>query len=515
MNYVRDLNLNAVRLEGKIENDHFFDLADQMGIMVLPGWCCCDQWENWPEWDQENDRIAGESLRDQLRRLERHPSVIAWLYGSDFAPPPRVEKLYLQIMQQEDWPNPSISSAGARTTTVGPSGVKMTGPYEYVAPLFWYVDTRHGGAFGFNTETSPGPAIPPIESLRRMLPADHLWPIDSVWEYHAGGMSHTLNVFSDALNQRYGPFNSAEEFSMKSQVQAYEAHRAMMEAYGRNKYTSTGIIQWMLNNAWPSMIWHMYDWYLRPGGSYFGVKKACEPLHVQYSYDDRSVVIVNSYYQPFANLKVSAKVYNFDMREKFSKDAQVSVGSDSSTRVFTLPSISGLSGTYFVSLTLELDGQIASRNFYWLSTREETLDWSREEQDTSGQYDISTWTPTKEFADYTALNSLPKVNLEATAQTKSNGEERSTTVTLHNPSSTLAFDIHLKVNRATSGRVDREGPEDSEILPVLWQDNYFPLLPGETRQITATFHGDKENTAAPLVEVEGWNINRMIVPAQQ
>jgi exo-1,4-beta-D-glucosaminidase len=514
LNYVRDLNLNAVRLEGKIENDHFFDLADEMGIMVLPGWCCCDQWENWPEWDQENERIAGDSLRDQLRRLERHPSVIAWLYGSDFAPPPRVEKLYLQIMQQEDWPNSSISSAGARTTTVGPSGVKMTGPYEYVAPLFWYVDTRHGGAFGFNTETSSGPAIPPIESLRRMLPADHLWPIDSVWEYHAGGMSHTLNVFSDALNQRYGPSDSAEQFSMKSQVQAYEAHRAMMEAYGRNKYTSTGIIQWMLNNAWPSMIWHMYDWYLRPGGSYFGVKKACEPLHVQYSYDDRSVVIVNSYYQPFANLKVSAKLYNFDMTEKFSKDVQGSVGPDSSTRVFTLPSISGLSGTYFVSLTLESGGQIPSRNFYWLSTREETLDWSREEQDTSGQYDISTWTPTKDFADYTALNSLPKVNLEATAQTKSNGEERSTTVTLHNPTSTLAFDIHLKVNRASSGRVDREGPEDSEILPVLWQDNYFPLLPGETRQITATFHADKENLAAPLVEVEGWNINRMVVPAQ-
>ena len=514
LNYVRDLNLNAVRLEGKIENDHFFDLADQMGIMVLPGWCCCDQWENWPEWDQENERIAGDSLRDQLRRLERHPSVIAWLYGSDFAPPPRVEKLYLQIMQQEDWPNPSISSAGARTTTVGPSGVKMTGPYEYVPPVFWYVDTRHGGAFGFNTETSPGPAIPPIESLRRMLPADHLWPIDSVWEYHAGGMSHTLNVFSEALNQRYGPSNSAQEFSMKSQVQAYEAHRAMMEAYGRNKYTSTGIIQWMLNNAWPSMIWHMYDWYLRPGGSYFGVKKACEPLHVQYSYDDRSVVIVNSYYQPFANLKVSAKVYNLDMTEKFSKDAQVSVASDSSTRVFTLPSISGLSGTYFVSLAVESGGQIASRNFYWLSTRGETLDWSREEQDTSGQYDISTWTPTKDYADYTALNSLPRINLEATAQTTTNGEEKSTTVTLHNPTSTLAFDIHLKVNRATSGRVDREGPEDSEILPVLWQENYFALLPGETRQITASFRAGKESITAPLVEVEGWNINRMAVQSR-
>jgi exo-1,4-beta-D-glucosaminidase len=515
LNYVRDLNLNAVRMEGKIENDHFFDLADQMGIMVLPGWCCCDQWENWPEWDHENERIAGQSLRDQLRRLERHPSVIAWLYGSDFAPPPKVESLYLQIMQQEEWPNPSISSAAARTTPVGPSGVKMTGPYEYVAPSFWYADKRHGGAFGFNTETSPGPAIPPLESLRRMLPADHLWPIDSFWEYHAGGMSRTLSVFTEALNKRYGPANSAEEYAMKSQVQAYEAHRAMMEAYGRNKYTSTGIIQWMLNNAWPSMIWHMYDWYLRPGGSYFGVKKACELLHVQYSYDDRSIVVVNSYYQPFADLRVSARVYNLDMSERFSKDVQVSVGPDSSTRVFTLPPISGLSTTYFVSLALESGGQIASRNFYWLSTRQETLDWSREEEDSSGQYDISTWTPTKDFADYTALNSLPKIDLAATAQTTNDGDKSSTTVTIHNPTSTLAFAVRLKVNRPSGNRVSREGPADPEILPVLWQDNYFSLLPGETRQITAIFHINGKSRTAPSVELEGWNVNPTIAKPQQ
>jgi exo-1,4-beta-D-glucosaminidase len=515
LNYVRDLNLNAVRMEGKIENDYFFDLADRMGIMVLPGWCCCDQWENWLEWDQENDHIAGESLRDQLRRLGRHPSVIAWLYGSDFAPPPKLESLYLQILHQEEWPNPSISSAAARTTTVGPSGVKMTGPYEYVAPSFWYLDKRHGGAFGFNTETSPGPAIPPIESLRRMLPADHLWPIDSVWEYHSGGMSRTLSVFTEALNKRYGPSNSAEEYSMKAQAQAYEAHRAMMEAYGRNKYISTGIIQWMLNNAWPSMIWHMYDWYLRPGGSYFGVKKACEPLHVQYSYDDHSIVVVNSYYRPFADLKVSAKVYDLDMSEKFSREAQISVGPDSSTRVFTVPSLSGLSTTYFLRLALESGGQVASQNFYWLSTHEETLDWSREEEDASGQYDISAWTPTKEFANYTALNSLPKIDVEVTAQTKNDGEEGSTTVMIHNPTSSLAFAVRLKVDRSSSDRVSREGPEDPEILPVLWQDNYFSLLPGETRQITARYaNRQKENHGAPFVEVEGWNVHRTIAKTQ-
>jgi len=104
-----------------------------------------------------------------------------------------------------------------------------------------------------------------------------------VVEYHAGGGPfHDLKVFTDALNARYGAASSVEEYARKSQMMAYETHRAMFEAFGRNKYTSTGVIQWMLNNAWPSMIWHLYDWYLRPGGSYFGAKKACEPLHVQY-----------------------------------------------------------------------------------------------------------------------------------------------------------------------------------------------------------------------------------------
>jgi exo-1,4-beta-D-glucosaminidase len=514
LNYVRDLNLNAVRMEGKLEDDHFFDLADQMGIMVLPGWCCCDQWENWPAWDKENEAVAAHSMRDQIRRLERHPSVIAFLYGSDFAPPPAVEQMYLGIMRELEWPNPTISSAAARTTTVGPSGVKMTGPYEYVPPVFWYVDTRHGGAFGFNTETSPGPAIPPIESLRRMLPPDHLWPMDSVWQYHGGGMSHTLNVFTEALDQRYGRSNSVEEFAFKAQVQAYEAHRAMMEAYGRNKYTSTGIIQWMLNNAWPSMIWHLYDWYLRPGGSYFGVKKACEPLHVQYSYDDRSIVVVNSYYKPFTNLKIAAKIYNLDMTEKFSKEFEVSVAPDSSTRVFRLPSLAGLSTVYFVSLTLESAGQIPSRNFYWLSTREETLDWGRQELDTSGQYDISTWTPTKTFADFTPLNTLPRIDLDARAQYQKSGHESKMNVTLHNPTSTLAFAVHLKVNRPSDRRVSREGQLEDEILPVLWQDNYFPLLPGETRQVTAIFQLQENGNRVPTVEVEGWNVKQKTVEVQ-
>ena len=511
LTYARDLNLNAIRLEGKLENDHFLELCDRMGILVMAGWCCCDQWEKWGDWDTENEVVAAASLRDQIRRLERHPAVFTWLNGSDFPPPPKVETVYLQILKDADWPNPTVSSASGRSTLVGQSGVKMTGPYEYVAPAFWYLDTKYGGAFGFNTETSPGPAIPPIETLRLMIPEDHLWPPNSLWEYHAGGMSDTLGVFTEALNERYGPSNSAEEFSRKAQMQAYEAHRAMMEAYGRNKYSSTGVIQWMLNNAWPSMIWHLYDWYLRPGGSYFGVKRACEPLHVQYSYDDRSIVVVNSYYKNFSGLRVAAKVYNLDMTEKFSHEVTIDAAPDSSVRAFVLPDLDGLSRTYFVSLRLESSGDLISRNFYWLSTKAETLDWQRSDRDESGQYEISTWTPTKTFADYTALNSLPEVDLAVTAQSARGPAEGSTTVTLHNPSSTLAFGIRLKVVRPLSGHVSRYILRDDEVLPILWQDNYFSLLPGETRQISASYKLQDLDRTWPLVEVQGWNVKTKVI----
>ncbi len=511
LNYVRDLNLNAIRLEGKLENDHFLELCDRMGILIMAGWCCCDQWEKWGDWDTENELVARASLRDQILRLERHPAVFTWLNGSDFPPPPKVENVYLQILKDADWPNPTVSSASGRSTLVGQSGVKMTGPYEYVAPAFWYLDTKYGGAFGFNTETSPGPAIPPIESLRLMLPEDHLWPLNSVWDYHAGGMSDTLGVFTEALNKRYGPSNSAEEFSRKAQMQAYEGHRAMMEAYGRNKYNSTGVIQWMLNNAWPSMIWHLYDWYLRPGGSYFGVKRACEPLHVQYSYDDRSIVVVNSYYKNFPGLKVVAKVYNLDMTEKFSREVTLDVVSDSSVRAFVLPELDGLSTTYFVSLRIESSGELMSTNFYWLSTKKETLDWERSDRDDSGQYAISTWTPTKAFADFTTLNTLPEVDLAVTAKSVRGPVEGSTSVTLHNPSRTLAFGIRLKVMRPPSSHVSRYVLKDDEVLPILWQDNYFSLLPGETRQISGRYRSEDLGESSPVIEVQGWNVNTKLV----
>ncbi len=156
--YMRDLGLNTVRLEGKLESQAFYDLADKYGIFVMAGWCCCDMWERWNEWGNEQYRIAQASQRDQTRLMRNHPSMLVWLNGSDNPPIPAVESMYLRIEKEELWPNPTLSSASATPTTItGQSGVKMTGPYDYVPPSYWLTDTKLGGAWGFNTETSPGP----------------------------------------------------------------------------------------------------------------------------------------------------------------------------------------------------------------------------------------------------------------------------------------------------------------------------------------------------------------------
>ena len=502
--YVQDMGLNTIRLEGMLETPEFFDLADRQGILIMAGWVCCSTWEHWQNWRAQDFTIAQESLRDQIYRLRSHPSLAMWLNGSDNPPKPDVEEMYLKAEKDLLWPNPVLSSASAESTPVtGYSGVKMSGPYDYVAPGYWEQDSIQtmgvhaeckenecGGAYGFNTETSMGPAVPPIESLRAMLPKEHLWPIDDWWNFHAGGgVFKDLHNFTDALNTRYGTAQSAEDFAFKSQLMTYEGVRAMYEAYSRNKYVSTGVIQWMLNNAWPSMIWHLYDYYLRPGGGYFGAKKAMESLHPLYGYDDRSIWVVNSQYEDVKGLQLSVKVFNLDMTEKFSHQATLDAAADSTNKVLTLPNIEGLSPTYFISLRLnDAQGALVGSNFYWLSTKPETLDWEK-----------SDWyrTPTISFADYTALTRLPKIKLEVSSHTERKGEAETTHVTLTNSSKSLAFFVRLKANRSADGQ---------EILPVLWQDNYISLLPGERREVSATYRASDLGNTTPTVEVSGWNV---------
>jgi len=486
---VRDMNLNTIRLEGKLDTDEFFHLADEQGILVMLGWCCCDHWEQWKTWTPEDMTIAAASLRAQILRLRHHASLLVWLNGSDNPPPADVEHAYLQVESETHWPNPVLSSAsGTPTTVTGESGVKMTGPYDYVAPSYWYLDRHNGGAFGFNTETSPGPAIPSLASREKFLPDPQAWPPTPDWSLHYGGGEFAnLKVFDEAMNAVYAKPNSVADYERMAQTMEYDSERAMFEAYGKNKYVSTGVIQWMLNNAWPSMIWHLYDYNLDAGSGYFAAKKACEPLHIQYSYDDGSIVVVNSTYLSVAGLHASIHVHNLAWKELFSAETTLTADIDSAQRVFSVPEslYASADRIFFIDLSLsDASGRVLSRNFYWVPGTLTTFDWEKTD---------FTHTQAARYEDLSALANLPQVKVVARAEIGNTSRGRELTLHFENQSAALAFQLRAAVLTASGGL----------IAPVFWSDNWIELVPGESRTLTALL---PENAAeAPVVKIEGWN----------
>ena len=498
--YIRDLNLNTVRLEGKLETQAFYDLADEQGILVMPGWSCCDLWQDGPQWSPAQMQIAVASLQSQAMRLRNHPSVSVWLNGSDAGPPPNVESAFLDMLKKADWPDPILFSAADETSTVtGATGVKMTGPYNYVPPDFWLADDgRNGGATGFNMETSPGPALPPKSSLEKMLGATHLQLGDPTWMFHtAEGDYSKLDHFNEAMSAMYGPPADLNDYERKAQAMAYDSERAMFEAYTRNKYSSTtGIIQWMLNNAWPSLYWHLYDYYLQPAGSYFGAKKALEPLHVQYSYDDRSIVAVNSTYASSPEMRAMVTVYDLSMKPIYSTSSTVQLAADSVKRVAAIPATALGTGSVVRFLDLALlgrDGQTVSRNTYWLPAAGNTFDWAN-----------ASWkfTPVAVYSDLKALATLPTVHISANYSAKIDQKEPIVSVRLTNPTEALAFRLHIAI---------RPNASDSEQLAITWSDNDVDLLPNKSLVLTARLPSSSARVAAEIA-ITGWNISELTIP---
>jgi Exo-beta-D-glucosaminidase Ig-fold domain/F5/8 type C domain/Glycosyl hydrolase 2 galactose-binding domain-like/Glycosyl hydrolases family 2/Mannosidase Ig/CBM-like domain len=498
ISYFRDANVNTIRLEGKFEDDNFFQLADRFGIMVIAGWMCCDPWQDPGTWTAGKRAVAMGSLETKLRELRIHPSVLVWLNGSDIPPSvgayppfvgdPSVEREYLRIERRLQWPNPILSSASSFPSKVtGRSGVKMEGPYNWEPPIYWETDVKNGGAWNSATEIgSTSCGVPPYDSIVNFIPKDDLWPQTPVWAYHDNGYPVPMTE----TDRRYGRSRSLAEFATRSQMLSYEANRAMLEAYGLDRYDASGVIQWMGNASWPGFVYDaLFDYYLRPSGGYYGTKLALEPLHVMYSYASRSVAVLNSTLDTYRDLAVSAQVYDLDATERYSHTARLrSVGPDSATRVFTLPPLAGLSRTHFLRLTMKgADGRVVSINTYWLSTRPETLDWKRADW----------WhTPQLKYADLTGVNRLPPVKLDVTESAADRGDRRVETVTVTNQSRAIAFFVRLRILKGAGGE---------ELLPVLWQDNYLTLLPGESRQVTADYAVADLHGTTPVVAVDAWN----------
>lgn len=486
--YVKDMNMNCIRFENVwCKDDNIYDVCDSLGLLVMVGWSCQWEWQDYcglPETDgygcindERSMNMAVEYFYHQVRRLHNHPSIICWLTGSDRIPNPELELRYMEIYREwED--RPYVCSAKDITSLYGgPSGTKMAGPYEYEAPDYWYLDKDNGGAFGFNTETGIGMNIPQLPSLKKMIPADSLWPLSRTWDLHCTASSSAMNSTKEivkAVEGQFGAPATLEEFVNRAHALDYDGTRSMYEAFRCNIPVSTGIIQWMLNSAWPSLYWQQYDYYMLPVAAYYGTRKACQSLQLIYNYADKCVYAVN---ESGSDRELEARIRIYDESSALVSDVTVPVLSKDNTPV-KVSQLPASDKGRFLALELLSSGDVIADNFYCVAAKNNVYDWE--------DYD---WyiTYIKEFSDLRYVANLPEASVKMTVTREQDGYK----VELANESDVISYQNILRV-------VDSEG---NAIVPAFWSDNFVTVLPGQTKTLTC------KAAAGYSIETQTWNTN--------
>ncbi|KAH8690116.1 putative glycosyl hydrolase [Talaromyces proteolyticus] len=513
-----DLGMNTVRLEGKQEHPELFEIADEIGLMIMPGWECCDWWEGWtyntdvPSYVRFNEHdywIANYSMLHEASMMQTHPSILTFLVGSDYWPNERAAKIYVDGLSTWDWPNPIVASAGelGYPKILGSSGVRMDGPYDYVPPNYWY-GGQVGAAFGFGAEEGAGVGTPEIRSLKRFLSEDDL---NDLWTKPNKGLFHMSSnvssfydrsIYNDALYNRYGDPTSLDDYLLKAQIMDYEATRAEYEGFASLQDAhrpATGVIYWMMNSAWPNLHWQLFDYYLNTAGCFFGVKVGARPEHVSFNYENRTIYLINRFNSLNKGDKgarsVSIDLIDTDGTPLSHQSINVTTKPNHSNEIAKVSGFNKIKDVAFLRLVLsDAQENVLSRNIYWLTPKNDVLQW-----------DNSTWyyTPITSFSDYTSLQKLSTATVDTTVSDISSKTDQSTTtlqVQLENKSKLPAFFIRLVL-------IDSKTNEN--INPPFWSDNYITLFPEESLTLTVSF--DSKLSSSPAVEVSGGNIKTTIV----
>ena len=506
LRYVKDLGINFLRWESKISSEHIVELADEEGIPVMFGWMCCNLWERWPQWSDEDKRVAPESLRSQILMLRSHAAAFVWANASDGRPPEPIRQQYHQVISDLHWRNAEVDTVSAfakdRQGNKLWDGIRMEGPYCWRPPNYWF-SGKYPASMGSNVEQGDNEHIPTLESLKKFIPADKLWPINDTWYMHAGawGANNTLGNIKLALSRRYGPSDSVDDFVRKAQVAQYEDARAQFETFAASPWeTHKMVCYWMLNSHWPSFYGNLIDYYLSPSGEYYGAKKGLRPLSVVFDYfatGDNSqarILVFNQTPADVHGLHARIRVYDLDGKVRDDHTAKdIAVPYNGSLQILQLPRYPASTPVFFVRCQLFDDvGKLVVDNTYWQSQKDDDLGARSHDKVMTLRQD--------NWADMTALNTMPPVTLDVAARQEKVSTERHIAIRLHNPSEHIAF-----FERATI--LNQEGGD--EILPIEYDDNYVTVFPGETIEVHGIVRKDPEPR---WVKIEGYNTPARSVP---
>lgn len=494
--YVKDMNLNTIRFEnvwGTSKN--VYELCDRYGLLVIVGWSCQWEWEGYmgiPDdrygciHSEHDMNLVADYWRHQLTWLRNHPSIMVWMSGSDKIPKPELERRYLEIKKEVNDKTLYIAASQMEDSEVsGKTGMKMFGPYEYVGPNYWFVDKKYGGAYGFNTETGPGAQLPVLESIQKMLPKTELWPLNAEWDYHCTASTSALNTMkttTEVVDGMFGKANNLKEYLDRSHLASYQSTRSMFEAFRVNKSVSTGIVQWMLNSAWPSLYWQLYDYYQVPVPAYYGVRQGNLPIQLIYNYEDNGIYLVNETLNKLSNAKAEIRAYDTKSKLLYEYTLPANIDANSVLKLQEIDN-SNLNTILFLQI-VDNDGADLARNTYVLSSVADEYFW-----------DKSNWvgTPIKSYGDFKALTSMPKVDLNV----KVEKHDGTLVVQLENNSKSIAFFTQLLLKD-----VDKQ-----VVTSVFWEDNYISLQPGEKRSLKCNISQTKSSVSS--LKISGWNIEEL------
>ncbi len=465
----RDANLNIIRnWVGQSTEEVFFNLADEYGLLVWN-----DFWESTENYnvEAEDPALFLDNARDVIMRFRNHPSIVLWCGRNEGVPQPIINQGLAQLIRSLD---------GTRYYSPSSNQINLqnSGPYKYTDPVLYYTALNRG----FSVETGT-PSFSTLESFRAWIPKPDQWPISDDWAYHDWHQSGNgdMNPFMEQMQTEFGAPVSLEDFERKAQMLDYVDHRAIFEGMNAHLWSpNSGRMLWMTQPAWPSNTWQIMNADYDTQSSYYAVKKACEPVHVQLDLSDYEVSVINTTTAPLAGFVISASVYSLENSLILHREDKEDVGADSSINGFKLELAPLLASQGVVLVRLDLlnsAGQIVSDNFYWIAGKTES---------------------------YRRLTNLPAAALSVRASSAHEGENVRVQVQLSNTGPAVSLETKLTLLNA----------DGSRILPAYYSDNYISLLAGETRKIEIEYSAKSANGAAELA-LRGWNLSSQTVPIGQ
>ena len=456
--YHADMNFTIMRnWVGMIGDEELYEACDRHGIVVWQDFWLANPADG-PDPYYPEMFIA--NAEDYVKRIRNHASIGIYCGRNEGFPPEQIDKALRRIIKEDHSDIHYISSSADDV-------VSGHGPYRMLPAKEYF--TLKTGNDKFHSERGM-PNVLTYESMLRTFSPEGIWPQDNQWGMHdytrEGAQGATS--FNEIIAKGYGEPRSAKEFSELAQWVNYDGHRSLFESRSQNR---KGLLMWMSHSCWPSMVWQTYDYYFEPTAAYFAIKKASEPLHIQWNPVTDEVEVVNYSGGNRKGLTAKAQVLNMDASVAWEKEVATDSNEDTTNKCIQLEFPDNLSKVHFIKMVLTENGKVISENFYHRSLEEN---------------------------NYQDLRNLPKVALKSDVTTnKGTDGNWNGTVVIENTTSTPALMI----------RVNVVGDKDGEqFLPMFYSDNYFALLPGEKKEISFRWKDEDTRGNAPKVVVSGYNV---------